>query len=355
MSCSFEFYNLITEKNGIDKCTLMVPAQETIRNCLYKSCYDYATAMIDDECEYYLKECLTRGKGCIPNTEPCSSQRGTKIQCEKFKQFIGLDLNNNKIYKYCSGEIDNTQDSICKQRSCTDNTIALSNKECSDYMIGCVSKGIGCIDQNLPCRAYIGDQNTCSQFMGSNGTKYCWNTSQASLKSNCIEMKCSDVLGQSNEDCYSGMKPTTQIKIFCVFDGASCINYGQTCQQFKGQDDKTCSNYIAIDGPCKVGLYGFCSQRECNEAPNNLKTDEDCQNYHKRRYTTCYGCSHIKSCNNLISYDSCNLRNECTWVQQCTKTTDKCTLTQCFNTKVDGQQCFWNEKTNTCHEQQCED
>lgn len=43
-----------------------------------RKCYDNVTATTDYECNTYLSGCVTRGTGCIPNSEPCTSYRGTK-------------------------------------------------------------------------------------------------------------------------------------------------------------------------------------------------------------------------------------------------------------------------------------
>lgn len=83
-------------------------------------------------------------------------------------------------------------------------------------------------------------------------------------------------------------------KPFCVYNGTGCDSYGKKCEEFKGTE-VTCATYIASNGPCKattVGtIVGNCAKRVCTEAPNTLKTDKECSDYHPDCYTTGYGCT----------------------------------------------------------------
>ncbi|CAD8113351.1 unnamed protein product [Paramecium primaurelia] len=362
---STEFCNSLLDTTGKDKCRPITTATTTSSACTNKTCYDNVTATSDSDCEAYLSGCVTRGTGCIPNTAQCDQYRGTKQQCEQFKRYTGLDTNKNPTYEYCSGDAGNTATSKCKVRTCADNTTAISDTECASYLKGCITKGTGCLDATSLCTAFKGDQATCAKFFGSSGRDYCWNTSAALATANCAKKKCSDISGKNNKECNDGMPPfKTTDDPFCVFDGTSCIDYGKNCSTFNGTEE-TCPTFLAKDGPCKattVGtIKGACAKRVCTEAPNNLTTDADCQKYHKDCYTTGYGCSSVKKCENLTSQASCKLREECTWANQCSTSSTTCATynntnySQCTNSKVNGKFCAWQESNSTCRAQVCED
>ncbi|CAD8113555.1 unnamed protein product [Paramecium primaurelia] len=362
---STEFCNSLLDTTGKDKCRPLATPTTTSSACTIKTCYDNVTATSDSDCETYLSGCVTRGIGCIPNTAQCDQYRGTKQQCELFKRYTGVDTNNNPTYEYCSGDAGNTATSKCKVRTCADNTTAISDTECASFLKGCITKGTGCLDATSTCAAFKGDQATCAKFFGSSGKDYCWNTSTALATANCAKKKCTDISGKNNKECNDGMPPfKTTDDPFCVFDGTSCIDYGKNCNTFNGTEE-TCPTFLAKDGPCKattVGtIKGACTQRICTEAPNNLTTDADCQKYHKDCYTTGYGCSSIKKCENLTSQASCKLREECTWANQCSTSSTSCATfnntnySQCTNSKVNGKFCAWQESNSTCRAQVCED
>ncbi|CAD8211577.1 unnamed protein product [Paramecium octaurelia] len=363
---STEFCNLLLDTTGKDRCKPLAPASPTAAGaCTNKQCYDNVTATSDSECDSYLSGCVTRGTGCIPNTEQCTSYRGTKLQCEQFKRYTGLDANKNPTYEYCSGDASNTATGKCKVRTCADNTTATSDTDCAAYLKGCITKGTGCIDATSSCSGFKGDQATCAKFMASSGKDYCWNTSTALVTAACAKKKCSDIAGKNNKDCNDGMPPFKATDDpFCVYDGTGCIDYGKNCSTFNGTEE-TCPTYLAKDGPCKattVGtIKGACAKRVCTEAPNTLATDADCQKYHKDCYTTGYGCSSVKNCSNLTSQAACKLRAECTWANQCTASITTCatysntSYSQCTNSKVNGKFCAWTESNSTCRAQTCED
>lgn len=104
-----------------------------------------------------MTNCVTRGVGCIPRTEPCTAYRGTKATCESFRKYDGLDDDDQPKYILCSGDAANTETSPCKTRVCGDNTTATDDTTCASYMSGCVTKGTGCIEATSACSSYKGD------------------------------------------------------------------------------------------------------------------------------------------------------------------------------------------------------
>ncbi|CAK89346.1 unnamed protein product (macronuclear) [Paramecium tetraurelia] len=364
-SGSGDYCNGLLDPTGKDKCKPLATATTTISACANRTCYDNVTAESDPDCDTYLSGCVTRGKGCIPNTVACTAYRGTKTQCEAFKQYTGVDANKNPIYVYCSGDASNIATSACKSRTCADNTTSTSDTECAQYLKGCITKGTGCVDATSQCTVFKGLQTTCSKFMGNSGKDYCWNASNAVETASCQKKKCTDISGKNNDECQSGMPVFKKgDDPFCVYDGAGCVDYGKICSQFNGTEE-TCPSFLAKDGPCKattVGtIKGACAKRVCTEAPNTITTDAECQKYHSSCYTTGYGCSSVKQCSNLTSQASCKLREECTWANLCASSSTTCSTfngqgySQCTNSKVNGKFCAWQESSSTCRAQVCED
>ncbi|CAD8055987.1 unnamed protein product [Paramecium sonneborni] len=367
------FCELMLDNSGYNYCKSNA-AVVAYGNCQVRTCYDNVSAKSDGDCEIWMKDCVTRGNGCIPKDRPCSEYRGTKTQCEAFKYYSHYDnVNKVDVYVQCSGMSSNKENSKCKDRKCTDNTIATTNDECQAYLDGCVTKGIGCISKFFNCSVYKGTRDTCSNFTGSSGYEYCYNVENATETSNCQKKNCSDIQGTNNKECSDGMKPfNTTDKPFCVFNGTVCDTYGKRCEKFKGTEI-TCPTYIALNGPCKATNYGTivgsCAKRVCIEASNNLKTDQECQDYHPDCVTTGYGCTFVVNCNSMINQDSCQLRPECTWANQCEPTKTSCSeqsgtsRSNCVNTVITievnnvkiKKNCAWTEIDNQCRDQKCED
>lgn len=80
---------------------------------------------------------MTKGKGCIDKTEPCSKYQGNQETC---KNFVGNS-------KKCWNQTGSTADSFCVDRKCSDaeNTI-ISDDICKQFLDGCVTNGKGCIE-----------------------------------------------------------------------------------------------------------------------------------------------------------------------------------------------------------------
>ena len=62
--------------NGTIKCANLPTAVST-DVCLVRICTHNTTSTTNPDCETYLTGCVTNGAGCIPNTEPCTTYKGT--------------------------------------------------------------------------------------------------------------------------------------------------------------------------------------------------------------------------------------------------------------------------------------
>lgn len=56
---------------------------------------------------------------------------------------------------------------------------SVTDMQCDSFMKGCLTRGLGCIDKSEACNSYVGNQLTCSKFIG-NG-KNCWSDSTTSI------------------------------------------------------------------------------------------------------------------------------------------------------------------------------
>ncbi|CAD8085720.1 unnamed protein product [Paramecium primaurelia] len=79
---SIDFCNALSDSTGKDRCRPIVTAIYTS----IRTSYDKVTATTYSECDTYLSVSVTRGAGCIRNSEPSTSYRGTKQQCELLKK-----------------------------------------------------------------------------------------------------------------------------------------------------------------------------------------------------------------------------------------------------------------------------
>ena len=62
--------------NGTIKCANL-PAAVSTDVCLVRICTHNTTSTTNADCATYLTGCVTNGAGCLPNTEPCTTYKGT--------------------------------------------------------------------------------------------------------------------------------------------------------------------------------------------------------------------------------------------------------------------------------------
>ncbi|CAK64749.1 unnamed protein product (macronuclear) [Paramecium tetraurelia] len=326
--------------------------------CTKLACELNVTATSDSECQQFNSDCLNKGYGCIHKTEPCTSYYGTKTSCQAF-------TGNSKK---CYGDSATTTKAACRDRRCSDLATATSDADCENFLSGCLFNGVGCVDKSAACSAYRGNQDTCSGFKGSNGTKYCWGPS-ATTVGNCADRKCSDKSGSTTDtECQTFLPPIAPSKVqLCITDGTNCVDIGKACSFFRG-DDAKCSSFTANDGPCKASSVSAsavaCTPRVCYEAPNTYTTDDQCSKYHPSCKTTGRGCKSSVGCGELTSQASCTANTSCQWAGQCRTLTTTCGAlttqgqTICTNTPLsNGKKCAWynGPSSNVCRDFTCAD
>ncbi|CAD8072604.1 unnamed protein product [Paramecium sonneborni] len=238
--------------NGTIKCYQDTGLTASCRNLL---CSDNITATSDEQCKSFLYNCVFKGIGCIDQAEPCSSYSGNNINdCSKFK-----GLNNTKQCWWVSG-------STCVNKECIQDTLSINNLQCEQFLSGCVTKGIGCIENTQLCTAFQGDETQCSNFIGSG--KPCVR------KNACINRSCSDVINPSNNDQCTAYMPT------CRFNGFLCIDAQVSCLSYIGLNYQICQQITTISGgKCYLANgTGTCQTRSCSHL-TSANNQNDCDQF----------------------------------------------------------------------------
>ncbi|CAD8082118.1 unnamed protein product [Paramecium primaurelia] len=327
----------------------------------------------DQECSKFKFGCITKGQGCTESPlKECKTYESSGQDCSKL---IGLD-----------GPCELLQGSqFCQQKKCETAPIThTKDKQCDQYLKGCVSTGRGCVEKLWPCNTYNKD---CTSYVGSDGI--CENEEKSE---NCRSRICENGLFNSDEDC-------NQYKIGCVTNGKSCVTTLQNCSSYKGNkntclgfiglegmckgiDDneqscsvmdcvedsdskyvtdeqcqkiqklcktngmgcvynlklcneydgsaETCFQMIGSDGKCIGGTDGKCQRRSCQDAPSTYNTDYECKNFQSGCVTNSNGCINQTSCQLTLKEVSCLGTAGCQWNSSCVDST-KCSN---FNTQV---------------------
>ncbi|CAK89836.1 unnamed protein product (macronuclear) [Paramecium tetraurelia] len=308
--------------------------------CSVRECFHDQESTTDLACNSFMDGCVTNGKGCISNLEPCSSYIGNLQTCSTFKG------NGRLCY---SDSLVNIQS--CRDRQCSDNTKAILDSDCNKFMPGCLSKGVGCIEDTQPCSSYYGTQALCSRFKGEKGTKPCWNDGDATSSTRCINRECNHLSRGTNDVvCNSFLEG-------CVSDGFQCLTK-RNCSQFYGSAN-TCILFDALDKPCKGIDHTIqqCQKLLCSDAPNNYNTDEKCNQFKSGCKTTGYGCADSDRCEMLASKSLCKVRSDCQYIDGCLNNTKLCQqitkYSQCLNNA--NMKCSWNFATQKCRDWVCSD
>ncbi|CAD8093820.1 unnamed protein product [Paramecium sonneborni] len=312
---------------------------DTTTQCSIRECFHDQQSSTDFECKSFMDGCVTNGKGCVSILEPCTSYVGNLEQCSKFK--------GNQKLCYSDSIIDSI---ICRDRQCSDDSKSKTDSDCFNFMPGCVTKGIGCIPDTEPCSSYFGTQAQCGKFKGDNNTKPCWNLSEATSQTRCINRECNHMpRGTNDVECNSFLEG-------CVSDGFQCLTQ-RTCSSFYGSA-KTCPLFNAIDKPCK-GINNTiqqCKKLQCIDAPNNYDTDDKCNQFRPGCKTTGYGCTDLNTCD-MISNRLCKYRPDCLFIEGCLNNTLFCMqirqYSQCLNNQ--DMKCSWDFTTKQCRNWTCTD
>lgn len=96
------------------------------------------------DCNAYLKGCKTDGKKCVDPNYTCASSSGDTAFCNLLVDSTGKDKCTPKTTA-------STDTAACSARSCYDNVTATNDSDCNTHMIGCVTKGTGCIPYTATC------------------------------------------------------------------------------------------------------------------------------------------------------------------------------------------------------------
>ncbi|CAD8127783.1 unnamed protein product [Paramecium sonneborni] len=174
--------------------------------------------------------------------------------------------------------------------------------DCQHISSQCISEGDGCINAKQ-CIEYL-TQDICENSGSSSGSGKCkWD----SVIQKCRDELCSEAgIGlTTDQEC-------SKFRFGCITKGQGCAESPlKECNTYESQGQE-CSKLIGSDGACE-NLQGsqYCQQKKCETAPNNYKSDEQCDKYLKGCVSTGRGCvqklypctSYQKDCTSYVGSD----------------------------------------------------
>ncbi|CAD8162524.1 unnamed protein product [Paramecium pentaurelia] len=297
----------------------------------------------NEECDKYLRGCITKGQGCVQKLWPCSSYN------KDCTNYIGSD-------GIC--EYEENQET-CRSRIC-ENGQFNSDEDCNRYKIGCVTNGLSCVSSLQSCSSYKGNKTSCLGYKGQDGQ--C-----KGIDDNEQQCQVQDCIKDSNSK-YVTDEQCQKIQKICKTNGMGCVYILKLCKEYEGSPE-ICSQLIGSDGKCQGdGTDGKCKRRSCLDAPSTYNTDYECKNFQQDCVTNGSGCIDQTSCQLTVKENSCIGTTGCQWNSSCLDST-KCSNFQtqsiCENNSAfnylykDGitsyyyTKCLW--KNNQCLDLKCSD
>ncbi|CAD8101276.1 unnamed protein product [Paramecium sonneborni] len=293
-----------------------------ITTCRDRLCSDDSKSKTDLECNNFMPGCVSKGIGCIPDTEPCSSYFGTQAQCSQFK--------GEKGTKPCWNLFEADNKSQCIDRKCYHMTRSTNDIECNTFLKGCVSNGISCLTQQN-CSSFYGSDKTCQLFNALD--KPCKGIDHTIKQ--CQRLLCSDAPNNYNTD-----EKCNQFKPGCKTTGYGCIDFN-TCDMLSMKLCKERSDCLSIEG-CfnktqlcmQITKYSQCINNldmkcswdfitkqcrnwMCTDASVLLSKHDDCQLLDKKCTTTGNGCIEINDCNKYLNKQTCLSAVSLGYTKQC--------------------------------------
>ncbi|CAD8182431.1 unnamed protein product [Paramecium octaurelia] len=222
--------------------------------CQLKKCETAPTTYNNnEECDKYLKGCVSTGQGCVVSLVPCNTY---KKDCTNY---IGSD-------GIC--EYEENQEN-CRSRIC-ENGQFTSDEDCNRYKTGCITNGKSCASSLQSCTSYKGNKNSCLGYKGQEGMcKGIDDNEQQCQVQDCI--KDSSTAYVTDEQCQN-------IQKVCKTNGMGCVYTLKVCKEYEASPEK-CFGLIGSDGRCQGGADGKCKSRICSDAPSTYNTDYECKKY----------------------------------------------------------------------------
>lgn len=115
-----------------------------------RKCSDDETSTTNIACENHLSGCVTKGTGCIENTAPCSSYKGSQATCSVFR--------GNKTTRCWNANAADVN-TPCYDKACADNIIGRTDADCDVFLPRlnatdkpkCVTNGTNCVVSSTNC------------------------------------------------------------------------------------------------------------------------------------------------------------------------------------------------------------
>ncbi|CAD8114581.1 unnamed protein product [Paramecium primaurelia] len=213
------------------------------------------------------------------NEQECKGFSSTCMVKSNYKGCILQECKNIQIKDNCTLDYQNKQcyyGQQCQQRTCFNAPLTYkTDKECRSYLNECtVNQELkGCIERPLSCDKLNEQQCT---ILSDNVTKCSWNDDNENNKV-CRILNCSDITPgtQTNETCttFDPSCTVAENPSICMTKplGCSLILNKQHCFAVVLTDmQSTCS----WDNDNSI-----CRDRQCSDANQILKTEDECRNY----------------------------------------------------------------------------
>ncbi|CAK66069.1 unnamed protein product (macronuclear) [Paramecium tetraurelia] len=190
-----------------------------------------------------------------------------------------------------------------------------THEKCKAISHRCISDGLHCVELG-DCNSYLSSISCIYNSVG----QYCyWNATQS---------KCQDVdeCSKLPQTFASDSQCRSQFSTCTAQIGGGCIEEGNNCQ---AQDDEINCVYNQKNKQICFWLDGKCFDKICENAPLNLTTDKECQDFLPSCTTKQDGgCITRLLCSTNQTKEACNkdaVGNDCYW------TGNKCVDKTCEN------------------------
>ncbi|CAK87462.1 unnamed protein product (macronuclear) [Paramecium tetraurelia] len=311
----------------------------------------------NQECKSVQSYCLTNGTKCVTaDTCPNTQQQVTCLasdKCQWAEQCVTNECRFFLTKGTCLGHSSNVEcfweGSGCADKKCKHaGQQYRSNKDCQLFLPLMYLQWLR--------MQYVGDEDTCTYYKGSNGkvpclyysatqkcrSKICQDNKSASTQKECddtmegckftgsqgcvnenaecgefygnsqqcyaLNSKCSQNLGESGKcrplECYDNSVALEDyecnlFKSGCVTKGLGCIASTAPCTQYSGNSIDACSKFVGNGKKCwyDQGFSGQCVDKQCTHN-TDAQNDQECDKF-------LYGCVfNGKGCQDAV--ETCN-------------------------------------------------
>ncbi|CAD8086139.1 unnamed protein product [Paramecium sonneborni] len=295
---------------------------ETTNQCYDYSCENGNGKTVDD-CQKYKKNCVLAEtqdgiSNICKNIDECINY--------KFKETCKIGLLGNCLWLIT--QIDGKDAGKCVDYNCSQASDDYTNDQlCTKFLDTCTvdDDNLGCKIRESLCTSYL----QVSQCVSTINQQQCyWNKSQQQ----CI-----------NYDCENAQVDSYTIDNCNKFLSLCTANTELTSCVKKQCTDAITSQLCTKLGQC-IWQDNKCVSYTCVNAPTSLTTNDACNKYLDKCYTTGAGCSSHGKCTDMKTQTACtidSLNQKCIWINSA------CKVKTCSDLiYISHSEC--NNELNTC-------